>query len=191
LPVARSTVYHHPALESAENLRLMGQIDELYLAHPVYDSRRMAVTLGINRKHAQWFMRLSQPAPGHTVDPYVLRGMAVGRLNQVWSGDITYIPLSGGFLCLMAIMDWYSRFVFSWELASRLGSSFCSAAFRYGQPEIWNSDQGSQFTEAGFPAPLQQRQIAIRGDGRDRALDNVFIERLWRAIEYERITRAT
>lgn len=179
----------------------MRQIDALYLAHPFYGSRRMAVTLGINRKHAQRLMRLmgieahypkprlSQPAPGHTVYPYLLRGMAIERPNHVWSGDITYIPLSGGFLYLVAIMDWYSRFVLSWELASTLESSFCSAAltaaFRYGQPEIWNSDQGSQFTAADFLAPLQKRQIAISMDGRGRALDNVFIERLWRSVKYE------
>lgn len=181
----------------------MRKIDELYLAHPFYGSRRMAVTLGINRKYAQRLMRLmgieahypkprlSLRASGHTVYPYLLRGVAIERPNHVWSGDITYIPLSGGFLYLVAIIDWYSRFVLSWELSSTLESSFCSAAlaaaFRFGQPEIWNSDQGSQFTATDFLAPLQERRIAISMDGRGRALDNVFIERLWRSVKYELI----
>jgi putative transposase len=179
----------------------MRRIDEFYLAYPFYGSRRMAETLAINRKHAQRLMRLmgieahypkprlSRPASGHTVYPYLLRGVTIERPNHVWSGDITYIPLSGGFLYLVAIMDWFSRFVLSWELSSTLESSFCSAAlaaaFRYGQPEIWNSDQGSQFTAADFLAPLQDRRIAISMDGRGRALDNVFIERLWRSVKYE------
>lgn len=181
----------------------MRQIDELYLEHPFLGSRRMAAMLDINRKHAQRLMRLmgleahyptprlSRPAPGHEIYPYLLRDVPIVRPNHVWSGDITYVPLPGGFLYLTAIIDWFSRFVLSWELSNTLESSFCSAAltaaFACGQPEIWNSDQGAQFTAAAFLAPLKQRQIAISMDGRGRALDNVFIERLWRSVKYELI----
>jgi putative transposase len=181
----------------------MRQIDELYLEHPFLGSRRMAALLDINRKHAQRLMRLmgleahypkprlSRPAPGHEIYPYLLRDVPIVRPNHVWSGDITYVPLPGGFLYLTAIIDWFSRFVLSWELSNTLESSFCSAAltaaFAFGQPEIWNSDQGAQFTAAAFLAPLKQRQIAISMDGRGRALDNVFIERLWRSVKYELI----
>ena len=203
LELARASYYYVPAPESAANLGLMRQIDELYLEHPFYGSRRMAALLGINRKHAQRLMRrmgieahypkphLSRPGRGHQLYPYLLRGLAIERPNHVWSGDITYIPLPGGFLYLVATIDWFSRFVLSWELSSTLETSFCSSAldtaFRFGQPDIWNSDQGAQFTAADFLAPLQARSIAISMDGRGRALDNVFIERLWRSLKYELI----
>lgn len=203
LQLARSSFYHQLAPESPDDLRLMRQIDELYLDYPFYGSRRMAAVLNINRKHAQRLMRLmgieahypkprlSQTSPGHSVYPYLLRGLTIERPNHVWSGDITYLPLPGGFLYLVAILDWYSRFVLSWELSSTLEGSFCAAAlaaaFRYGQPAIWNSDQGSQFTAAEFLAPLLDRRIAVSMDGRGRALDNVFIERLWRSVKYELI----
>jgi putative transposase len=199
----RSTYYHEPQTESAENLRLMRRLDELYLKRPFYGSRKMAFELGMNRKRAQRLMRLtgieahyakpnlSRPAPGHQVYPYLLRGVAIERANHVWSTDITYIPMQGGFLYLVAVMDWFSRFVLSWELSNTLDTAFCStalaSAFRFGQPEIWNSDQGSQFTSADFLAPLKQRSISISMDGRGRALDNVFIERLWRSLKYELI----
>jgi putative transposase len=166
----------------------------LYLKHPFFGSRKMAVELEANRKRIQRLMRilgieahyrkpnLSRPAPGHQVYPYLLRGVEILRPNHVWSTDITYIPMQGGFLYLVAVMDWFSRFVLSWELSNTLETSFCLAAldtaFRFGQPEIWNSDQGSQFTSAEFLAPLQERGILISMDGRGRALDNVFIERL-------------
>jgi putative transposase len=121
----------------------------------------------------------------------ILRGVEILRPNHVWSTDITYIPMKGGFLYLVAVMDWFSRFVLSWELSNTMETGFCLAAlntaFRFGQPEIWNSDQGSQFTSADFLAPLQQRGISISMDGRGRALDNVFIERLWRSLKYELI----
>ncbi len=121
----------------------------------------------------------------------MLRGVSIERPNQVWSTDITYLPMQGGFLCLVAVMDWFSRFVLSWELSNTMETGFCLAAletaFRFGQPEIWNSDQGSQFTAADFLAPLKQRGISISMDGRGRALDNVFIERLWRSLKYELI----
>ena len=134
---------------------------------------------------------MSRPAPGHEIYPYLLRGVAIERPNHVWSTDITYIPMHGGFLYLVAVMDWFSRFVLSWELSNTMETGFClaalEAAFRFGQPEIWNSDQGSQFTSADFLAPLKKRGISISMDGRGRALDNVFIERLWRSLKYELI----
>ncbi len=195
LGVPRSTYYYQPQPETAENLRLMRQLDELYLKCPFFGSRKMAVELEINRKRAQRLMRilgieahypkpnLSRPAPGHQIYPYLLRGIAIERPNHVWSTDITYIPMRGGFLYLVAVMDWFSRYVLSWELSNTLETGFClsalHAAFRFGQPEIWNSDQGSQFTSADFLAPLKKRGISISMDGRGRALDNVFIERLW------------
>jgi putative transposase len=163
----------------------------------------MAVELGANRKRMQRLMRLmgieahypkpnlSRPAPGHQVYPYLLRGVAIARPNHVWSTDITYIPMHGGFLYLVAVMDWFSRYVLSWELSNTLETGFCStaleAAFRFGQPAIWNSDQGAQFTSVDFLAPLKKRGVAISMDGRGRALDNVFIERLWRSLKYELI----
>ena len=203
LGLPRSTYYYQPRPESAENLRLMRRLDELYLNCPFFGSRRMAVTLGVNRKRMQRLMailgieahypkpNLSRPAPGHEVYPYLLRGVSIERPNQVWSTDITYIPMRAGFLYLVAVMDWFSRFVLSWELSNTMETGFCLAAlesaFRFGQPEIWNSDQGSQFTAAEFLAPLKKRNISISMDGRGRALDNVFIERLWRSLKYELI----
>ena len=203
LGLPRSTYYYQPRAESTENLRLMRRLDELYLECPFFGSRRMAVKLGVNRKRMQRLMRilgieahypkanLSRPAPGHEVYPYLLRGVSIERPNQVWSTDITYVPMRAGFLYLVAIMDWFSRFVLSWELSNTMETGFCLAAlesaFRFGQPEIWNSDQGSQFTAAEFLAPLKKRSIAISMDGRGRALDNVFIERLWRSLKYELI----
>jgi putative transposase len=189
--------------ESAENLRLLRRLDELYMEYPFFGSRRMAVTLEVNRKRIQRLMRilgiealypkpnLSRPASGHEIYPYLLRDVPIIRPNQVWSTDITYIPMHGGFLYLVAVIDWFSRFVLSWELSNTMEVSFClgaqAAAFRFGQPDIWNNDQGSQFTAADFLAPLKQRGISISMDGRGRALDNVFIERLWRSLKYELI----
>ena len=203
LGLPRSTYYYQPRPESALNLRLLRQLDELYLEIPFFGSRKMAEVLGFNRKRMQRLMRilgiealypkprLSRPAPGHAVYPYLLRGVTIERPNQVWSTDITYVPMRGGFLYLVAVMDWFSRFVLSWELSNTMETGFCLAAletaFGFGQPEIWNSDQGAQFTAADFLAPLQQRGIAISMDGRGRALDNVFIERLWRSLKYELI----
>ena len=163
----------------------------------------MAVVLAVNRKRIQRLMRilgiealcpkphLSRPALGHEVYPYLLRGVSIERPNHVWSTDITYIPMRGGFLYLVAVMDWFSRYVLSWELSNTMETGFCLAAldlaFAFGQPEIFNSDQGSQFTSADFLAPLKKRGISISMDGRGRALDNVFIERLWRSLKYELI----
>ena len=203
LGLPRSTYYYQPRTETEQNLRLLRQLDELYLELPFFGSRRMAVMLGVNRKRIQRLMRiagiealypkpnLSRPAPGHEIYPYLLRGVSIDRPNHVWSTDITYIPMRGGFLYLVAVMDWFSRFVLSWELSNTMETGFCLAAletaFRFGQPEIWNSDQGSQFTSADFLAPLKKRRISISMDGRGRALDNVFIERLWRSLKYELI----
>jgi putative transposase len=203
LGLPRSSYYYQPRPESKENLRLLRRLDELYLDCPFFGSRRMAVTLGVNRKRIQRLMRilgieaiypkpnLSRPAPGHEIYPYLLRGLSIERPNQVWSTDITYLPMRGGFLYLVAIMDWFSRFVLSWELSNTMETGFCLAAldsaFHFGQPQIWNSDQGSQFTSADFLAPLKKRGISISMDGRGRALDNVFIERLWRSLKYELI----
>ena len=203
LGLPRSTYYYQPRPESAQNLRLMRELDQLYLEIPFFGSRKMAEVLGVNRKRIQRLMRilgiealypkprLSRPTPGHEVYPYLLRGVTIERPNQVWSTDITYVPMQGGFLYLVAVMDWFSRFVLSWELSNTMETGFCLAAletaFGFGQPEIWNSDQGAQFTAADFLAPLKQRGIAISMDGRGRALDNVFIERLWRSLKYELI----
>jgi putative transposase len=203
LGVSRSTYYHQPHGESAETLRLLRKLDELYLNYPFFGSRRMAATLGVNRKRIQRLMRimgiealypkpnLSRPAPGHQIYPYLLRGIRIERPNQVWSTDITYIPMHGGFLYLVAVMDWFGRFVLSWELSNTMEIGFCMAAqekaFHFGQPEIWNSDQGAQFTSPDFLAPLKKRGVSISMDGRGRALDNVFIERLWRSLKYELI----
>jgi putative transposase len=205
--VPRSTYYYQPQPESAENLRLMRKLDQLYMKLPFFGSRKMAVELGVGRHRARRLMRilgieahypkphLSRPTPGHQIYPYLLRGVPIERPNHVWSTDITYIPMRGGFLYLVAVMDWFSRFVLSWELSNTMETGFClaalDAAFRFGQPEIWNSDQGSQFTAVDFLAPLKQRGIRISMDGRGRALDNVFIERLWRALKYELIIPAT
>ena len=201
----RASYYYQPRLESAENLLLLRKLDRLYLKCPFFGSRKMAIELEVNRKRVQRLMRiqgieahypkpnLSRPAPGHQIYPYLLRGVEILRPNHVWSTDITYLPMRGGFLYLVAVMDWFSGFVLSWELSNTMETGFClaalHAAFRFGQPEIWNSDQGSQFTSAEFLAPLQQRGILISMDGRGRALDNVFIERLWRSLKYELIWR--
>src|ERR1700733_7994079 len=153
-------------------------------AHPTPDAHS-----GIEAHYPK--PNLSRPAPGHQIYPYLLRGVEILRPNHVWSTDITYLPMRGGFLYLVAVMDWFSRFVLSWEISNTMETGFClaalDAAFRFGQPEIWNSDQGSQFTSADFLAPLKSRGIAISMDGRGRALDNVFIERLWRSLKYELI----
>ena len=158
LGVPRSTYYYQPRPESAENLRLLRRLDEFYMECPFFGSRRMAVMLEVSRKRIQRLMRilgiealypkpnLSRPAPGHEIYPYLLRGVSIERPNQVWSTDITYLPMHGGFLYLVAVMDWFSRFVLSWELSNTMETGFClaalEAAFRFGQPEIWNSDQG-------------------------------------------------
>jgi len=181
----------------------MRRIDEQYLRTPFYGSRKMAEVLGINRKRAQRLMRVmgieaiypkrrtTRPAAGHKIYPYLLRDVAVTRPNQAWASDITYIPLRHGFLYLVAILDWYSRYVLSWRLANTLTGSFCLEALdeslSLSKPEIFNSDQGSQFTAEAFTSRLAGAGVAISMDGRGRAIDNVFVERLWRSVKYEEV----
>ena len=195
-----------PATESPENLALMRLLDEQYLATPFYGSRRIAAWLkhqghDVNRKRVQRLMRLMGiegigPEPDtsrrnkeHKAYPYLLRNVAITRPNQVWSTDITYCPMPEGFMFLVAIIDWYSRYVVSWELSNSLDSEFCiealERALNDGEPEIFNTDQGCQFTCHAFLKPLQVREIQISMDGKGRALDNVFVERLWRSFKYE------
>jgi putative transposase len=201
----RSTFYYVPCSESAANLELMRRIDKQYMETPFYGSRRLAEVLECNRKRIQRLMRLmgiaaiypqrktTVPAAGHKVFPYLLRNMKVTHPNHVWSADITYIPLLHGFMYLVAVMDWYSRHVLSWRLSNSLDTTFCLDALEQAlslsgaRPAIFNSDQGSQFTSIVFTSRLEATGIAISMDGRGRALDNVFIERLWRSLKYEHI----
>jgi putative transposase len=208
LGVNRSGLYYQPADESEENLMLMRLIDEQYTRRPIYGSRRLVAWLrgqgrGVNRKRVARLMevmgiqaiypkpRLSQPGEGHKIYPYLLEGVEVTRVNQVWSTDITYIRMDGGFVYLVAVMDWFSRFVLSWALSVTMEVGFCmealQRAFRRGRPEIFNSDQGSQFTSDQFTGALQARGIAVSMDGRGRCFDNIFIERLWRSLKYEEV----
>lgn len=207
--VARATFYGRQLLreESEGALILMRLIDEEYTRRPFYGSRRMVVSLRrqghvVNRKRVQRLMRLmglagmapgpstSVTHPAHQVYPYLLRGLQVCRPNQVWSADITYIRLSRGFVYLVAIIDWYSRRVLAWRISNSLDTAFCvdcleDALSLVGKPEIFNSDQGSQFTSAAFTGVLKREGVAISMDGRGRALDNIFVERLWRSVKYE------
>jgi putative transposase len=179
----------------------MRLIDKQYLATPFYGSRKLAQVLGVNRKRVQRLMRVmgleavyakrrtTRPAVGHKIYPYLLRNVQITRPDQVWSTDITYVPLRHGFLYLVAVIDWYSRYVLSWRLSNTLEGAFClealEEALSRSRPEIFNSDQGSQFTAASFTGRLQQAGVAISMDGCGRALDNVFVERLWRSVKYE------
>jgi len=209
LSVARSALYYEPIGASQDDLALMRCMDELHLAHPFYGSRKLSVTLRakgflVNRKRVQRLMRLmgleslaprsktSVPAVEHPVFPYLLRGLKIDRSNHVWATDITYIPMKTGFLYLVVIMDWYSRRALSWRLSNTLESSFCVEALeealsRFGQPSIFNTDQGSQFTADVFTKVLRDRGIAISMDGKGRCIDNVFVERLWRSLKYEEV----
>lgn len=210
LGVARSGVYRPPpAANDDDDLVLMRRIDELFTAWPFLGSRRMAVMLRaqghlVNRKRVRRLMRrmgvaalgprprTSKPSPGHRIFPYLLRGLAIERPNQVWCADITYIPIGRGFLYLVAIMDWASRAVLSWRLSNTMNVSFCVSALeealaRFGRPDIFNTDQGSQFTSAAFTGVLVAAGIRISMDGRGRWMDNVFIERLWRSLKHEDI----
>ena len=188
---------------------IMRRLDELFLAWPFFGSRRMTAMLRaegqrINRKRVRRLMRLmgltalgpkpqtSKPAPGHKIYPYLLRGLAIERANQVWAADITYVPIGRGFLYLAAIMDWASRAVLAWRLSNTLDADFCVRALedalaRFGRPAIFNTDQGSQFTSTAFTSVLQRSGVRISMDGRGRWLDNVFIERLWRSLKYEEV----
>jgi putative transposase len=209
LGINRSSLYYESVGADSEDLALMRRIDELHLKFPFYGSRRVARELrsqGLvaNRKRIQRLMRLmeieasvpkpntSRPAPEHAVYPYLLRGLSIDRPNHVWATDITYIPLAHGFAYLVAIMDWCSRRVLSWRLSNTLDSSFCvealnEALLRFGQPEIFNTDQGAQFTAEAFTSVLLGRGIKISMDGKGRCIDNVFVERLWRSLKYEEV----
>jgi putative transposase len=187
-------------------LRLMRLIDEEYTAHPFYGSRRMTAWLvrrgeAVNRKRVQRLLRvmgleaiyprprLSSAGRGHRVYPYLLRGVSAARADQVWSTDITYVPMARGFMYLAAVIDWYSRFVVAWRLSNTLEGTFClemlDEALGRGRPEVFNTDQGSQFTAEAFTGRLERAGVAVSMDGRGRCLDNVFVERLWRAVKYE------
>jgi putative transposase len=208
LGLPRSTAYYAPIPESADNLALMREIDAVYLENPSYGSRSIAAVLTnagwtVNRKRVQRLMRLmaiagvtpkkatSKPSPGHRVFAYLLRNVVITHPDQVWSTDITYVPLRGGFVYLTAVMDWYSRYVLSWKLSNRLAGSFClealDEALARGRPEVFNTDQGTQFTSEAFVNRLLNRSVAVSMDGRGRALDNVFIERLWKSVKYQEI----
>ena len=207
LNVSRSGWYYKPKEESSFNLNLMRVIDEQFLTAPYYGSRQMARQLRrsgflVSRKRVRRLMRLmglqaiyqapktSLPHPQHKVYPYLLKDLNINRPNQVWCSDITYIPLRRGFLYLTAIMDWYSRKVLSWRISNTLDTEFCVQALKeaislYGVPDIFNTDQGSQYTSLSFTNILKDHGIKISMDGKGRWMDNVFIERLWRSLKYE------
>jgi len=203
LGLNRSSWYYRPTGESAENLQWMRRIDEQYLKTPFYGSRKMGAVLGIDRKRARRLMRLmgleaiypkprlSQNSTEHRIYPYLLRNVAIVRPNQVWSSDITFVPMPHGWMYLTVVMDWYSRYVLSWRLSNTLDGLFClealEEALARGVPEIFNSDQGVQYTAAAFTGRLESAGVAISMDGRGRWLDNVFVERLWRTVKYEYI----
>lgn len=203
LDLARSTWYYEPVGESPDNLALMRMIDQLYVERPFFGSRKIAITLGVNRKRVQRLMRrmgieaiypkrrTTRVARGHKIYPYLLRNVTITHPDHVWSSDITYIPMQHGFLYLTAVIDWYSRYVLAWRLSNTLEGTFCvealEEALESSQPEIFNSDQGSQYTASSFTSRLESRGVKISMDGRGRALDNVFVERLWRTVKYEEV----
>lgn len=207
LDIARSTFYYEPVV-SEQDLKLMRLIDQLYTRAPFYGSRRLTAWLQregeeVNRKRVQRLMRvmgieaiyqkpkLTVAHPDHKIYPYLLRGMKVERVNQVWGSDITYIQMSKGWLYLVAIIDWLSRYVVSWKLSNSLETDFCvcalEEAFEMGRPEIFNTDQGSQFTSHVFTGRVLEREIRISMDSRGRCFDNIFTERLWRSLKYEEV----
>ena len=209
LAVSRSLIYRKPAELSEQDHAVMALIDRQYLARPYYGSRRMAAWLAtqghlVNRKRVRRLMRLmglvaiyqrpntSKAAAEHKVYPYLLGGIAIERVNQVWCSDVTYIPMAKGFLYLVVIMDWASRAVLAWRLSNTLGAEFCVEALEealtcYTRPEIFNTDQGSQFTSDDFTGTLKRHGITISMDGKGRCMDNIFVERLWRSLKYEEV----
>lgn len=209
LGVARSSVYYTPnTSESPENLALMRRIDEQYLKRPYYGVPRMTLWLNeqgsqVNHKRVSRLMRLmglqatlpgphtSKPHPEHRIYPYLLRDIAVEAPNEVWCADITYVPMWRGFMYLVAVMDWFSRYVLAWRLANTLDASFClealEAALAFNKPEIFNSDQGSQFTSQDFTDMVKAAGARISMDGKGRCFDNIFVERLWRSVKYEEV----
>ena len=208
LDISRSGLYYQPKGIPEEDLELMKLIDRQYLMTPFYGTRKIAAWLKgqdhiVNRKRVRRLMRLvglkaiyrrprtSKPAPGHKTYPYLLSGMKITRPNQVWAADITYIPMARGFLYLVTIIDWYSRYVLSWRLSNTLDAGFCvealKEALRKGKPEIFNTDQGAQFTSEAFTGLLEQHGVRISMDGKGSYNDNLFIERLWRTVKYEEV----
>lgn len=209
LSLSRSSYYYQPKAVSNEDLSLMRRLDEMHLQRPFYGSRRLRDWLqgeghDINRKKVQRLVRqmgitalypkrnTSRPAKGYKVYPYLLKGLEINRPNQAWATDITYIPMAKGFVYLVAIMEWYSRKVLSWRLSNTMDTDFCVEALneaidRYGKPEIFNTDQGAQFTSDAFTGVLKRHGIQISMDGKGRWVDNVFVERLWRSVEYEEV----
>ena len=209
LSISRSSFYYTAKRESPETLTLMRRIDELFLKYPFYGSRQMARRLRregvcVGRHRVRRLMRLmglqaiyraprtSDPHPAHRIYPYLLKGMVIDRPDQVWCADITYIPVQRGFLYLVVIMDWATRHVLAWRLSNTMDAAFCVEALqdalaRYDRPEIFNTDQGSQFTSFDFTAVLKDAGIRISMDGRGRCMDNIFIERLWRSLKYEAV----
>ena len=207
LGLSRAAVYRKPTLAGAGDLELMRLIDEQYLRTPFYGARKMAVVLTrsghkVGRKRVTRLMRvmgieaiyrkpnLSRRHPQHKIYPYLLRNMEIDRIHQVWSCDITYIPMAHGFMYLVAVIDWHSRVVLSWRMSNTMAPDFCVEALeeafrRYGKPEIFNTDQGVQFTCEAFIVALVTRGIRISMDGKGRCLDNIFCERLWRSLKYE------
>lgn len=209
LSLSRSTAYYRPRGVSEADLALMRMIDEIHLEFPFYGSRRIRDELDdrghrVNRKRVQRLMRLmglealypkpktTKPAKGHKIYPYRLKGLTIDRANRVWAADLCYIPMARGFMYLVAIMDWHSRKVLCFRLSNTMDTDFCVEALeealeRFGSPEIFNTDQGSQFTSEAFTRVLKRHQITISMDGKGRWLDNVFVERLWRSVKYEDI----
>ncbi len=208
LKISRGSLYYQPVSTKAEDLELMALMDRQYLKTPFYGSRRMKAWLRVQgnpvgRNKIRRLMRLmgletiyrrpntSKPAPEHRVYPYLLRGVEIDRVNQVWAADITYIPMAKGFLYLVAIMDWRSRYVLSWRLSNTMDVDFCiealEEALSQGPPEAFNTDQGSQFTSEAFTGVLLEQGIQISMDGKGRYLDNIFVERLWRSVKYEEV----
>jgi putative transposase len=208
LGLSRSSLYYEPAAETADNVQLMGLIDREYTARPFLGSRRLTEWLigrgeSVNRKRVQRLLRvmgleaiypkpkLSAAGRGHQIYPYLLRGVSIERPDQVWSTDITYVPLACGFMYLAAILDWFSRYVIAWRLSNTLDGSFClemlDEALSGGKPEVFNTDQGVPFTAAAWTGRLEKAGVAVSMDGRGRWLDNVFVERLWRSVKYEDI----
>jgi len=209
LGLSRSSVYYRPRQVSASDLALMRRLDELHLEHPFLGSRKLTRLLNdgghaVGRRHVATLMRgmgiepiyrkprLSLPEPGHKIYPYLLSQVAIERPNQVWAADITYLPMAKGFVYLVAILDLYSRKVVAWRTNNTLTSDFCiealqEALMRFGRPEIFNTDQGSQFTAQAFTDVLKANEIAISMDGKGRWVDNVFVERLWRSVKYEEV----
>lgn len=209
LNLNRSTVYYQAKPVSAEDLNLMRRIDEMHLKRPFYGSRRIRDWLEdeghkVNRKRVQRLMRqmgiaalypkacTSKPGKGHKIYPYLLRNRIIDSPNQVWAADLSYIPMAKGFVYLVAIMDWHSRRVLSWRVSNSMDSDFCVDALeealgRYGSPEIFNTDQGSQFTSEAFTGVLKEANVDISMDGKGRWMDNVFVERLWRSVKYEEV----